>query len=154
MQTTPVAINFIAPAIAAIVFVFVMSFVREPTRRTLNAVLAAGAVSAYLSGGLGVWELLYPLAATPIVYAGLRSYRYIGIAWLMHSCWDAVHHLWGNPIWPFMPTSSLGCLIFDAGIAMWFLAGAPSLVTLVSRTMNSSAAALSGEGGRSAPHQP
>jgi hypothetical protein len=154
MQTTPVAINLIAPAIAAIVFVFVMSFVREPTRRTLNAVLAAGAVSAYLSGGLGVWELLYPLAATPIVYAGLKSYRYIGIAWLMHSCWDAVHHLWGNPIWPFMPTSSLGCLIFDAGIAMWFLAGAPSLVSLVTRTMNSPAAALSGEGGRSAPHQP
>ena len=128
MESTPTAINYIAPAVAAGVFVIVMSFVREPTRRTLNAVLAAGAVSAYLSGGFGVWELLFPLAATPVVYAGLRSYRYIGIAWLMHSGWDAVHHLWGNPIWPFMPTSSLGCLIFDAGIAVWFLAGAPSLV--------------------------
>ena len=140
MQGTPMAINYIAPAIAAVAFVFVMSFVREPTRRTLNAVLAAGAVSAYLSGGLGVWELLYPLAATPVVYAALRSYRYIGIAWLMHSCWDAVHHLWGNPIWPFMPTSSLGCLIFDAGIAMWFLAGAPSIVARGTRTMKVRAA--------------
>ena len=129
MQTIPAAIELIAPAIAALVFVFGMSFVREPTRRTLNAVLAAGAVGVYVSGGgFGVWELPYLLAATPVVYAGLRSYRYIGIAWLMHSCWDVVHHLWGNPIWPFMPASSLGCLIFDAEIALWFLAGAPSVV--------------------------
>ena len=135
MQSTPVlAITDVAPAVAAVLFVLGMSFVREPTRRTLNAVLAAGAVSTYLSGGFGVWELLYPLAATPVVYAGRRSYRYIGIAWLMHSGWDLAHHLWGNPIWPFMPTSSLGCLIFDSLIAVWFLAGAPSVVMLVSRT--------------------
>jgi len=46
----------------------------------------------------------------------------------MHSGWDILHHLWGNPIWPFMTTSSFGCMIFDALIAAWFLAGAPSLV--------------------------
>jgi len=45
----------------------------------------------------------------------------------MHSAWDLVHHLYGNPIWPFMPTSSFGCLVFDALIALWFLAGAPSI---------------------------
>ena len=44
----------------------------------------------------------------------------------VHSCWDIVHHAWGNPIWPFMPTSSFGCTVFDAGIALWFVAGAPS----------------------------
>ena len=33
----------------------------------------------------------------------------------------------GNPILAFMPTSSFGCLIFDALIAVWFLAGVPSL---------------------------
>lgn len=44
----------------------------------------------------------------------------------MHSAWDALHHVYGNAIWPFMPTSSFGCLIFDALIAIWFLAGAPS----------------------------
>ena len=32
-----------------------------------------------------------------------------------------------------MPTSSFGCLIFDALIAVWFLAGAPSLFSLFSR---------------------
>jgi hypothetical protein len=45
----------------------------------------------------------------------------------MHSAWDLVHHFWGHPIWPFMPTSSFGCMIFDALIAVWFLAGAPSM---------------------------
>ena len=40
---------------------------------------------AYLSGGFGIWELIYSLLATPVVYAGLRSYRFIGIAWLMHA---------------------------------------------------------------------
>jgi hypothetical protein len=41
---------------------------------------------------------------------------------LAHSAWDLPHHLWGNPIWQFMPTSSLGCFVFDAVIAMWFFA--------------------------------
>jgi hypothetical protein len=50
----------------------------------------------------------------------------------MHAIWDLPHHLWGNPIWPFMPASSFGCMIFDALIAVWFLAGAPSLIALQS----------------------
>jgi len=37
----------------------------------------------------------------------------------------------GNPIWPFMPTSSWGCMIFDSLIALWFLAGA--LVAVVDK---------------------
>jgi len=45
----------------------------------------------------------------------------------MHACWDVAHHLYGNPLWPWMPTSSFGCLIFDSTIAVWFLAGAPSV---------------------------
>ena len=93
------------PAIAAVVFVIVMSCVREPARRTFNAVFVAGACAAYLNGGFGKWELVYSLLATPVVYAGLRSYRFIGIAWLMHAAWDLAHHLWGNAIWPFMPNS-------------------------------------------------
>jgi hypothetical protein len=125
-------IDFAAPAIAAVLFVVGMSLLREPTRRTFNAVFVAGAGGVYLSGGLGPWELLYPALATPVAYFGLRSHRFIGVAWLMHSCWDLVHHSWGNPIWPFMPTSSFGCMIFDAVIAVWFLAGAPSMFALMS----------------------
>ena len=123
-------IDYLGPVVSAVLFVLVMSLVKEPARRTFNAIFAAGAVGVYLSGGFGPWELLYPVIATPVVYLGLRSYRFIGLAWLMHSCWDIVHHLWGNPIWPFMPTSSFGCMIFDAFIAVWFLSGAPSVFTL------------------------
>jgi hypothetical protein len=130
MHPPPLLImDFVGPAIGAVVFVLVMSLVSEPARRTINAMIVAGASGAYLSGGgFGIWEVLFPVIALPIAYRGLRSYSFIGLAWLIHSAWDVVHHLWGNPIWPFMPTSSFGCMIFDALIAVWFLAGAPSFV--------------------------
>jgi hypothetical protein len=125
---TLVFADYSGPVIGALLFVLIMSRVPEPARRSFNAILVAGTCGAYLGGGFGIWELAYPLLATPVVYAGLRSYRFIGIAWLMHAAWDLAHHLWGNPIWPFMPTSSWGCMIFDAVIAIWFLAGAPALI--------------------------
>jgi uncharacterized protein DUF6010 len=119
--------DVLGPAIGACVFVLVMSLVREPTRRTLNAVIVAGASGVYLSGGFGIWEIIYPVMVTPVAYRALQSYRYIGVAWLMHAAWDLPHHLWGNPIWPFMPTSSFGCFVFDSLIAVWFLAGVPGV---------------------------
>ena len=125
---TLLAADYYGPAIGALCFVVTMSRVPEPARRTFNAILVAGTCAAYLNGGFGVWELIYPVVATPVVYAALRSYRFIGLAWLMHAAWDLPHHLWGNSIWPFMPTSSWGCMIFDTLIAIWFLAGAPTLV--------------------------
>jgi len=46
--------------------------VREPRgrRRTLNAIILAGASGVYLSGGFGLWELVYPVIGTAI---GLRA---------------------------------------------------------------------------------
>jgi hypothetical protein len=120
--------DYLGPIVGAIVFVFLMSLVREPARRNINAILAAGASGVYLSGGLGPWELPFAFTAAGVAYLGLGSYRYIGCAWLMHAAWDLVHHFYGNAIWPFMPTSSFGCTIFDTAIAIWFFAGAPSLV--------------------------
>jgi len=127
------AMDWIGPAFGAAFFILGMSLVREPARRNFNAVLVAGASGVYLSGGLGPWELLYPAIAAPVAYLGLRSHRFIGLAWVMHACWDLVHHLYGNPIWPFMPTSSFGCLIFDSLIASWFFSNAPSVFELVPR---------------------
>ena len=119
--------DLLGPAAGAVAFVLIMSRVKEPARRNYNAILVAGASGVYLSGGLGLWELLYTAVAGGVIsYLGLRSHRFIGLAWLMHSGWDLVHHFHGNPIWPFMPTSSFGCVIFDALIAIWFIAGAPS----------------------------
>jgi hypothetical protein len=89
-----------------------------------------------MSGGLGLWELLYPVIVTPVTYLGLRSYRCIGLAWMMHAGWDLVHHLYGNPIWPFMANSSFGCLVFDTLIAVWFFANAPSIFVLVFRRLD------------------
>jgi hypothetical protein len=123
-----VSADYYGPVIGALLFVLIMSRVPEPARRNFNAIFVAGTCGAYLNGGFGIWELAYPVLATPVVYAGLRSYRFVGIAWLMHAAWDLAHHLWGNPIWPFMPTSSWGCMIFDAIIRIWFLAGAPTLI--------------------------
>ena len=119
--------DMVGPAVGAGCFVIAMSLVREPARRTLNAVLVAGTAGVYLSSGFGIWELAYPVLVTPLLLRALESYRYIGVAWLMHAAWDLPHHLWGNPIWPFMPSSSLGCVVFDSLIAVWFLAGAPAL---------------------------
>jgi hypothetical protein len=114
----PSAIDFVGPLIGAVVFVLGMSFVPEPTRRTFNAILVAGSCGVYLSGGFGRWELLYPVVATPIIFRGLRSHRYIGVAWLLHAAWDLLHHLWGNPIWPYMATSSFGCFVINVLIAI------------------------------------
>jgi Family of unknown function (DUF6010) len=119
--------DVLGPALGAFLFVLVMSLAREPTRRTLNAVIVGGASGVYLSGGFGIWEIVYPVVVTPVIYRALQSYRYIALAWLMHAAWDLAHHLWGNPIWPFMPTSSFGCFVFDSLIAVWFLAGAPAV---------------------------
>jgi hypothetical protein len=122
------AADYVGPAAGAIAFVVIMSRVPEPARRHYNAIVVAGASGVYLSGGLGLWELLYAAVAGGVVaYLGLRSHRYIGLAWLLHAGWDVVHHFNGHPIWPFMPTSSFGCMVFDALIAIWFLAGAPSV---------------------------
>ena len=77
--------DYVGPAMGAVIFVLLMSRVKEPTRRTLNAIIVAGASGVYLSGGFGLWELLYPAIATPVAYFGLRSYRFVAVAWLMHS---------------------------------------------------------------------
>ena len=126
------AMNFIGPALGAIIFVLLMSLVPEPKRHRLNAILVAGTAGVYISGGFGAWELLYAVLATPIAYRGLSSYRFVGIGWLMHASWDLPHHFWSKPIWPFMPSSSLGCAIFDSIIAIWFLANAPTIIRWVS----------------------
>jgi Family of unknown function (DUF6010) len=126
-------IDWLAPIAPALIFVVIMSLVAEPSRQRFNAIFVAGAGAAYLSGGLGIWEFVFTSIATLVAYKGLSSYRYIGIAWLMHSCWDAMHHLYGNPIIVFSPTSSAGCAVADAIIAIWFLLGAPSVTESLRR---------------------
>jgi hypothetical protein len=93
--------------------------------------LTAGAGAAYLNGGFGKWEFAFTALVTYFAYRGLRSYNFIGIGWLLHTGWDVLHHLYGNPIVPFAPTSSLGCAICDPVIALWCFIGAPSISELL-----------------------
>ncbi len=94
------------------------------------AIMVGGAGAAYLSGGgLGRWELAFTAVMTYCAYRGLQSYRFIGLGWVLHTIWDLVHHFYGHPILPFILNSSAGCAITDTLFAIWFFAGAPSVLT-------------------------
>jgi len=122
----------VAPILVAILFIELSSLIREPARRNFMAVMLAGAGAAYISGGgLGAWEFAFTALLAYCAYRGLTSYRFIGTGWLLHACWDVVHHLYWHPIIPFSATSSLGCAICDPVIAAWCFAGAPSLHDLI-----------------------
>jgi hypothetical protein len=71
-------------------------------------------------------------AATPLLRSRSdpgfekQNVRFISAGWVLHTAWDVVHHLYGNPIAPFLPLSSAGCAVCDLGLAAWYAAGAPS----------------------------
>lgn len=118
----------LAPILIGLVFVLLNSLIPEPHRRRFNAVLVGGAGAAYLSGGaLGPWELAFCALMTYLAYRGLDSWTFIGVAWLLHTCWDVVHHLKGQPILPFAHDSSFGCAICDPVIAIWCFTGGRSV---------------------------
>jgi hypothetical protein len=128
-----VVTSVLGPVLVAILYISACSFFREPNRRNFNAIMIAGA--AYLNGGFGIWEFAFTAVVTYFAYRGLQSYNFIGIGWLYHTGWDVLHHLYGNPIVPFVPASSLGCAICDPVIALWCFAGAPSVYHLFRRKM-------------------
>jgi len=120
------------PLLVGVLYVCVSSLIRQPHRRGVNAVMVAGAGAAYLSGGgLGVWEFAFTAVLTYLAYRGLQSWTFIGVGWLLHTAWDIAHHLRGSPIIPFAHDSSFGCAICDPVIAIWCLAGGPSVTNMV-----------------------
>jgi hypothetical protein len=126
--------DIVAPVVVATLFISATSAFKEPQRRNFNAIMIAGAGDAYLNGGLGLWEFAFTALVTYCAYKGLKTYRFIGLGWLLHTGWDFMHHLYGTPIVPFVPTSSLGCAICDPMIAAWCFVGAPSVYNLVTRS--------------------
>jgi hypothetical protein len=120
-------IQWIMPVVVAMVFILLVSLIKEPARKKFMAILIAGAGSVYWSGGFGFWEIAFGALILIVAYNGLRSYSFIGIGWLLHTAWDLLHHLYGNPLLPFDLTSSLGCAICDPVIAIWCFLGAPAL---------------------------
>ncbi|MFC9232854.1 DUF6010 family protein [Streptomyces decoyicus] len=127
-------LRYIVPIGIGIAYALLMSLVREPNRRRLNALMVAGAGAAYLSGGgLGGAELAFAALVTYVAYRGLDSWSFIGIGWLLHTAWDLVHHLKGSPLIPFDAGSSLGCAICDPVIALWCFTGGLSVRELLRR---------------------
>lgn len=125
---------YVAPVLIGVLYALAMSAIPEPQRRRFNAVMVAGAGAAYLSGGgFGGWEFAFTAVVTYCAYRGLESWTFIGIAWLVHTAWDLLHHFKGNPIIPFAHDSSLGCAICDPVIAVWCLYGGRSLFSFRGR---------------------
>lgn len=120
------ALDAVGPALAALLFVLGMSRVPEPVRGKIMAVMTAGFATAYIGGSLGAWELLYLAPASYVAYRALDSYYFVAVGWLMHPIWDLIHHFYGAPLWPWMPTSSIGCAVFDPIIGIYALALAKS----------------------------
>ncbi len=123
-------VDVVGPILVSGVLILLASLVPESKRRELMAIVVAGAGAVYLNNGLGPWEFVYLALATYVAYLGLRSYRWIAVAWLMHTGWDLVHHFYGEPIWSFAPTSSFGCAVCDAFLAYWFWRGAKTPAAL------------------------
>lgn len=121
-------IDAVAPVGVALLWITLVSALPEPARQRFNAIVVAGAGAAYLSGGLGAWEFVYCAVATLVAYRSLDRYRFLALGWTMHTGWDVVHHLWGQPIVWAVPTSSAQCAVCDLVLAGWFLAGAPSIL--------------------------
>ena len=129
-----ILLQYTLPVVVALAFVALTSVVKEPARQKLMAIIVAGAGGAYLSAfAMRYWEFAFVIAATVCAYRGLASYKFIGIAWLLHAAWDVVHHLAGAPLLPFSATSSLGCAICDPVIALWCFAGAPPPTEILRR---------------------
>jgi hypothetical protein len=122
--------SVVGPVLVALVFICLCSLLQERQRHDFMAVMIAGAGAAYLNGGFGKWEFVFTASVTWIAYRGLHSYNFIGAGWLLHTGWDVMHHLYGNPIVPFAANSSLGCAICDPVIALWCFLQAPSVYQL------------------------
>ncbi len=125
--------SLLGPIVFALVYISLCSLFTEPNRQNFNAITIAGAGAAYLNGGFGIWEFAFTIMVTYCAFRGLRSYNLIGVGWLLHTGWDVLHHLYGNPIVPFVADSSFGCAICDPVIALWCFAGAPSVYDLLRR---------------------
>jgi hypothetical protein len=121
-------VDLISPLIGAAIFIAAFSLFKEPARRNFSAIMIAGAGAAYLNGGLGGWEFAFCALITYLAYQGLNDYRFIGAGWALHTAWDVLHHLYGNPIVPFVASSSAGCAICDTVLALWYFQGAPSIL--------------------------
>ncbi|RFS17682.1 DUF6010 family protein [Emticicia sp. C21] len=116
----------IGAVIIAGLYITIFSLVKEPNRQIINALIIAGAGATYWSGGLGYYEFPLGVIMIYLAFKGLKDYKFLALGWLVHTLYDVLHHLYGNPIVPMSPSSSAGCAICDPILALWLFMGAPS----------------------------
>ncbi len=122
--------NFTFAALLAPIFITIMSLLKEPLRQKINAGLIAVAGGAYINAGIMPFDQIFNVLLVFIAYKGLQNYKFIALGWIIHTCWDIVHHFYGNPIDPTMPDSTNVCAFFDVFIAIWFFFNAPSIFSM------------------------
>lgn len=136
MQTHPVPeIHFISYIMAIVVvpllfWIIPSSLMKEPKRRTYNAVILAIAGGAYFNAGFGFYEIVFGAVIGFTAYRSLNNYKFLTFGWVLHIIWDVAHHLTGNPMLTFLPSSSFECAITDSLLAIWYLFNAPSIFSL------------------------
>lgn len=113
--------------IIAGLYITIFSLVKEPNRQIINALIIAGAGATYWSGGLGLYEFPLGVMMIYLAFKGLKDYKFLALGWLVHTAYDILHHIYGNPIVPMSPSSSAGCAICDPMLALWLFMGAPSV---------------------------
>jgi Family of unknown function (DUF6010) len=131
--------NFTLASLLVPIFITLMSLLKEPLRQKINAGLIAVAGGAYINAGLMPFDQLFNVLLVFIAYKGLQDYKFIALGWILHTCWDIVHHFYGNPIDPTMPDSTNVCAFFDPQIALWFYFGAPSIFDLLRKKLSKQA---------------
>ena len=122
--------NFTFAALLAPIFITIMSLLKEPYRQKINAGLIAVAGGAYINAGIMPFDQIFNVLLVFIAYKGLQNYKFIALGWIIHTCWDIVHHFYGNPIDPTIPDSTNVCAFFDVFIAIWFFFNAPSVFSV------------------------
>jgi hypothetical protein len=120
-------LNALAAVGIAAIYILASSLIPEPNRQKFSAIMVAGAGAVYLNAGLGPWEFVFCALMTYVAFKGLIQYAWIGVGWLLHTGWDVLHHLYANPIVGISPSSSAGCGVCDALLAIWFFWQAPSI---------------------------
>lgn len=120
----------VGATVIAAVYMTIFSFVKEPLRQKINALIIAGAGGVYWGSGLGFYEFPLGVILIFLAYKGLKDYKYLALGWIVHTIYDLLHHYYGNPIIPMAPASSAGCAICDPILAIWLYFNAPSVFGL------------------------
>ena len=108
-----------------VVFVGLMSLLRnDGLRLRVNAAVAVGASGTYIATGtFGPLELVLSTIVLVVAFQGFRSWRWVGVAWLLHTALDIAHAVRGVDLLPWAPNSAVGCAICDPVIALWCFGG-------------------------------